>query len=146
MDPFDEALDRRIWSLADTRLQWHKRIAETRRTIPTEIETTLSAMLERHKELDQILLPVGSEDISEEEANTDEDGEREPQNSLFSLDILSVDRQQRIEESLQKTSALANELDQVSHTNCFTASVNPKSSTDNASTKRKGGTRQDHRR
>lgn len=76
MEPFDEALDRRIWSLADTRLQWHKRIAETRRTIPTEIETTVSTLLERHRELDAILLPVGSEELSEEDVITEEDGKK----------------------------------------------------------------------
>ncbi|KAF8894388.1 hypothetical protein BD779DRAFT_1500776 [Infundibulicybe gibba] len=38
MEPFDESLDRRIWSLADTRLKWHKRIAETRRKVPATIE------------------------------------------------------------------------------------------------------------
>ncbi|KDR81421.1 hypothetical protein GALMADRAFT_89324 [Galerina marginata CBS 339.88] len=95
-DPFDETLDRRIWSLADTRLQWHKRIAETRRTVPTEIESTLSVLLERHRELDATLLPVGSEEITEEDSTAEED----------------ILRQQRIEQALQNTSALANELDQ----------------------------------
>ncbi|KAH9484192.1 hypothetical protein JR316_0003672 [Psilocybe cubensis] len=94
MEPFDEALDRRIWSLADTRLQWHKRIAETRRTVPVEIESTVSALLERHRELDAILLPVGSEDLSEEDTTTDDDVNH------------------RVEHCLQNTSALANELDQ----------------------------------
>jgi len=96
MDPFDETLDRRIWSLADTRLQWHKRIAATRRTVPTEIESTLSTLLERHRELDAALLPVGSEEIPEEEPTTEEE----------------TLRRQRVEQALQNTSALANELDQ----------------------------------
>lgn len=52
MELFDETLDRRIWSLADTRLQWHKRIADTRRTVPGEIEKTISSLLEQHKDLD----------------------------------------------------------------------------------------------
>ncbi len=52
MEAFDEALDRRIWSLADTRLQWHKRIAEARRTIPNEIETKVSTLIQQHRELD----------------------------------------------------------------------------------------------
>ncbi|PPQ86855.1 hypothetical protein CVT25_012574 [Psilocybe cyanescens] len=101
MEPFDEALDRRIWSLADTRLQWHKRIAETRRTVPMEIESTVSTLLEQHRELDAILLPVGSEDVSEEDVTTEEDGKK-----IF-------DCQHRVEQSLQNTSALTNELDQV---------------------------------
>jgi hypothetical protein len=45
MEPFDEALDRQIWSLAKTRLQWHKRTAEARRTIPSEIEANISSFM-----------------------------------------------------------------------------------------------------
>jgi hypothetical protein len=52
MEPFDEALDRHIWSLADTRLQWQKRIADARRTIPTEVEANLAKLHEQHRELD----------------------------------------------------------------------------------------------
>ncbi len=44
MEPFDEALDRQIWSLADSRLGWHKSLAETRRTVPREIEAALAAL------------------------------------------------------------------------------------------------------
>jgi hypothetical protein len=46
---FDEALDRRIWSLADTRMQWLKRIAETRRKRPEEVATELAKMIEEHQ-------------------------------------------------------------------------------------------------
>ena len=42
IEPFDESLDRRIWSLADTRLQWHKRIAEFRRNVPIDVENSLT--------------------------------------------------------------------------------------------------------
>ncbi|KAF8964064.1 hypothetical protein BDZ97DRAFT_1758172 [Flammula alnicola] len=82
MEAFDETLDRRIWSLADTRLQWHKRIAETRRTVPTEIESTVATLLEQHRKLDTIILSALSEDVPEE-------------------DLV-----------LQNTSAIAHELDQ----------------------------------
>jgi len=95
-DVFDETLDRRIWSLADTRLQWHKRIAETRRTVPAEVETTISELLKRHRELDVMLLPVGPEEPHEEELITQED----------------VLRQQNVEDIFRKTFALSNELDQ----------------------------------
>ncbi|KAF9050788.1 hypothetical protein BDZ89DRAFT_940399 [Hymenopellis radicata] len=44
MEPFDEALDRQIWSLADSRLGWHKSLAETRRTVPREIEAALESL------------------------------------------------------------------------------------------------------
>ncbi|KAF8163127.1 hypothetical protein B0H34DRAFT_308731 [Crassisporium funariophilum] len=96
MEAFDETLDRRIWSLADTRLQWHKRIAETRRAIPTEIESTVSTLLERHGELDSKILPPMPIHAADEELSPEED------------DI----RQRRIEQALLKTSATVNELNQ----------------------------------
>ena len=72
MDPFDESLDRRIWSLADTRLQWHKRIAETRRSVPAEIQSAVVDLLDRHKAIDATLLPVGSE-VTDDESNPEGD-------------------------------------------------------------------------
>jgi len=95
MELFDETLDRRIWSLADTRLQWQKRIAETRRTVPAETESTIKTLLEHHREVDMASLHPLSEEPREE---TDMEAE--------------FDRQRRIEQTLQKTSALTNELDQ----------------------------------
>ena len=43
VEPFDEALDRHIWSLSDQRLKWDKDIAERRRTRPKDIEALLLA-------------------------------------------------------------------------------------------------------
>lgn len=74
MELFDETLDRRIWSLADTRLQWHKRIADTRRTVPREIEKTLSSLLEQHKELDSTLLPELSNDVDDQDSTLLDEG------------------------------------------------------------------------
>ncbi|KAF8623974.1 hypothetical protein AX15_006128 [Amanita polypyramis BW_CC] len=51
-EPFDEALDRRIWSLADTRMQWFKRIAETRRKLPQELTTDLVIMTQENQAFD----------------------------------------------------------------------------------------------
>lgn len=48
-EQFDEALDRRIWSLAATRLQWQKKIAQTRRKFPSEMETVLQHLLEEQR-------------------------------------------------------------------------------------------------
>ncbi|KAF9472210.1 hypothetical protein BDN70DRAFT_971890 [Pholiota conissans] len=96
MELFDETLDRRIWSLADTRLQWHKRIAETRRSIPTEIESTVSTLLSQHRELDNADFSVLVDDSWDEQSIPGEN------------DI----HQRRIEEVLQSTSALAYELTQ----------------------------------
>lgn len=52
MEPFDEALDRRIWALADTRLGWHKVVAETRRTVPMEIEATFEKLIRQERDAD----------------------------------------------------------------------------------------------
>ncbi len=54
---FDEALDRRIWSLADTRMQWLKRIAETRRKRPEEVATELAETIEEHQVFENHTLP-----------------------------------------------------------------------------------------
>ncbi|CAA7267955.1 unnamed protein product [Cyclocybe aegerita] len=72
MEPFDEILDRRIWSLADTRLQWHKRIAETRRTIPSEIESAISTLMQEHRDLDTIILPPANEEEQQEQSPEDD--------------------------------------------------------------------------
>ncbi|KAF5330321.1 hypothetical protein D9619_005648 [Psilocybe cf. subviscida] len=95
MELFDETLDRRIWSLADTRLQWHKRIADTRRTVPREIEKTLSSLLEQHKELDSTLLPELSNDVDDQDST-----------------LLDEASGQRLGEVAQRTTGLVNELDQ----------------------------------
>lgn len=72
MEVFDETLDRRIWSLADTRLQWHKRIAETRRSIPSEIESTVSNLLAQHRELDTATFTVPVDDGPEEQLTSED--------------------------------------------------------------------------
>lgn len=41
VEPFDEALDRHIWSLADNRLNWHTNIAAARRTKPMAISSAI---------------------------------------------------------------------------------------------------------
>jgi hypothetical protein len=52
MEPFDEALDRWIWSHADNPLQWHSKIAETRRTQPNDIEDSFRDLLNQQQEVD----------------------------------------------------------------------------------------------
>ncbi|KAG5725354.1 hypothetical protein E4T56_gene6758 [Termitomyces sp. T112] len=71
-EPFDEALDRRIWSLADTRLQWQKRIAETRRTLPREFERTVLDLFNQHRVVDgeaalhrEVMEDIEQDDIDE---------------------------------------------------------------------------------
>lgn len=111
-EPFDEALDRRIWSLASTRLQWHKRISEVRRTIPNEIKTSVSKFHEQHNTIDEARLPPHTGDLSDP---PEEDGaftinEASPRQSP---DLLLANQRERIQESIQTGSALVNELGQV---------------------------------
>jgi len=65
LEAFDEALDRRIWSLADTRLQWHKRMAKTRREVPSEIQTHMSSLLTKSQEQDQVLNQLDEDNTME---------------------------------------------------------------------------------
>jgi hypothetical protein len=50
IEPFDEALDRHIWSLSDQRLKWDREIARTRTDKPREVETMLQDLFDRHHE------------------------------------------------------------------------------------------------
>lgn len=52
MEPFDEALDRHIWSLSDQRLKWDKEIADRRRSRPEEIEKSITESLAQHHTCD----------------------------------------------------------------------------------------------
>ena len=71
MEPFDEALDRRIWSLAATRLQWQKRISETRRKLPLEIQATVLELLEEHKAAEAEEIASLQEDIGFDQVEED---------------------------------------------------------------------------
>ncbi|KAJ8521911.1 hypothetical protein ONZ45_g1424 [Pleurotus djamor] len=57
VEPFDEALDRHIWSLADNRLNWHTKLAEARRTKPKAIEAALEELLALQAERDATAPP-----------------------------------------------------------------------------------------
>lgn len=48
VEPFDEALDRHIWSLSDQRLKWDKEIADRRRSRPEDIEKSVMESLVQH--------------------------------------------------------------------------------------------------
>ncbi|KAG6878749.1 hypothetical protein C0993_008048 [Termitomyces sp. T159_Od127] len=97
-EPFDEALDRRIWSLADTRLQWQKRIAETRRTLPKEFEGTILDLLNQQRSVDaEATTALHTEVVDDTELDDVED---------------MLPRHSHVEEDFPKTMALAKELDQ----------------------------------
>ncbi|KAF8738622.1 hypothetical protein AX14_010913 [Amanita brunnescens Koide BX004] len=95
-EPFDEALDRRIWSLADTRMQWLKRIAETRRKLPEEVARELAGKTEEHQEF-------------ENHTSSDARIMREP---------VTTDSWLYKETFIQKLTSLVNELDQTLPEQC----------------------------
>ncbi|KAF8921587.1 hypothetical protein CPB85DRAFT_1271499 [Mucidula mucida] len=98
MEPFDEALDRQIWSLADSRLGWHKSLAETRRTVPREIEAALAALQAQQS-------TSFSEDMDVDEAI--------PEVELSVGDAVLAERYAKIEDGLLKATAVSSELDQL---------------------------------
>lgn len=51
-EPFDEALDRKIWSLNATNLDWHKQLAHQSKSQPQEIQGMLSTVLEERQQFD----------------------------------------------------------------------------------------------
>ncbi|EAU88279.2 hypothetical protein CC1G_11757 [Coprinopsis cinerea okayama7 len=93
MESFDEALDRRIWSLADTRFQWDKRIAENRKNAPAEISAIVGQSLQQHHQLD-----------AEVGADAEETEEVPPEDPIKDLESAT--------EAVLKTTALAEELSQ----------------------------------
>lgn len=98
MEPFDEALDRRIWALADTRLGWHKVVAETRRTVPMEIEATFEKLIRQERDADAA---DDDPDIS-----VDEDTEPLPGDEFLAR------RYSKIQDELHKAIAETTALDQ----------------------------------
>ncbi|KAJ4480441.1 hypothetical protein C8J55DRAFT_573061 [Lentinula edodes] len=95
IEPFDEALDRHVWSLHDQRLGLHKTIATTRRTEPWKIEKTLLGSLEQNHKLDGL----------ESEFNDFHE------NYTMGIDGIE-DLQPEVEDALLQTTAWAQELSQ----------------------------------
>ncbi|KAF7314172.1 hypothetical protein MKEN_00889400 [Mycena kentingensis (nom. inval.)] len=52
-EPFDEALDRQIWAIAGTRLEWHTKLGTERRDIPPQIADRLQAGFRKEQERDE---------------------------------------------------------------------------------------------
>jgi len=96
MEAFDEALDRRIWSLADTRLQWHKRMAKTRREVPKEMQSRISDLMKRSQAQDLDIL-------QDNDTLNDDDGEILDDPVPISTDVI---------EDFHLTSATTEELNQ----------------------------------
>ncbi|PFH47668.1 hypothetical protein AMATHDRAFT_6515 [Amanita thiersii Skay4041] len=65
-EQFDEALDRRVWSLADNRLQWFKRIAETRRKVPRDMADAVKEAIEAHRNVPEGAQTVDTDGVDED--------------------------------------------------------------------------------
>jgi hypothetical protein len=48
-EPWDEALDRRIWALSEERFMWDKTITERRRKAPLEIQNLMEDLMVRQQ-------------------------------------------------------------------------------------------------
>ncbi|KAA1476601.1 hypothetical protein DENSPDRAFT_933157 [Dentipellis sp. KUC8613] len=97
VEPFDEALDRHIWSLSDQRLKCDRELANKRRTRPEEIVTLLNGLFELQREEESMLEP---------------DGEDEP------MDVENVNEEAlvTVEETFTGLSGMAGGLQQAIHT------------------------------
>ncbi|TFY57581.1 hypothetical protein EVG20_g8487 [Dentipellis fragilis] len=72
VEPFDEALDRHIWSLSDQRLKCDRELANKRRTRPEEIVTLLNGLFELQREEEGALEP----DIEDEQMDVESGNEQ----------------------------------------------------------------------
>lgn len=110
IEPFDEALDRHIWSLSDQRLKWDREIARTRVERPREVEAMLQDLFDRQHE-------AANQDTELTVDDMDDFGS--PGVSYFILILLLIaeesivlDELARIEQVFQKVSTMSEELNQ----------------------------------
>lgn len=115
IEPFDEGLDRHIWSLSDQRLQWDGEIARKRREKPREVHRLMKELLETHQAVDEM-------EREEYDAIELAEGEEEPDCELvcclcFSeglmLNVVPDEIYENVEETARKTFAMVDELQQV---------------------------------
>lgn len=100
-DPFDEGLDRHIWSLSDQSLQWDGEIARKRREKPGEVHRLMRELLETQRVVDE----VEAEEWAQVELNGvgGEEGMEGVEEEVF----------ERTEETVRRTYAVVDELQQV---------------------------------
>ena len=94
-EQFDEALDRRVWSLSDQRLKWDLEMALKRRGVPQEVEELMRDLIAQQRAYDDGHRP-------EEEENMDlddtEDQEGESYNVLGGYLLMFPQRTKRTSE------------------------------------------------
>ena len=66
MEPFDETLDRRIWTLNAERIGWDNTLADYRRQTPLQVERLMADLIEQQH-------PIESAESEEEDIEMDEE-------------------------------------------------------------------------
>jgi len=66
-EPFDEALDRRIWSLSEERIHWDKCLADRRRRTPADVQRLMEDLVKRQQSAEYI--PSIEEETNEVDMN-----------------------------------------------------------------------------
>lgn len=110
IEPFDEALDRHIWSLSDQRLKWDRMMARTRVERPREVEAMLQDLFDCQQD-------AAAQDV--EVAVDDADNFDDLSMFMFTCLPLTMIKQSiafarlpDIEQAFLKTSSMAEELNQ----------------------------------
>ncbi|KZT28640.1 hypothetical protein NEOLEDRAFT_1129489 [Neolentinus lepideus HHB14362 ss-1] len=106
MESFDEALDRRIWSLSDQRLKWDREIASKRQTRPKEVADMIQDLLERQREDDEEFAnTIAADSEGAADVGTDALDARYPelQTSFAELTALSKELQQAAPVQLERS-------------------------------------------
>ncbi len=65
-DQYDEALDRRVWSLSDQRLKWDLEIGLKRRNTPSDVETLVRDLIGTQRAADASASSSRPLDVDEE--------------------------------------------------------------------------------
>ncbi|KAG7096644.1 hypothetical protein E1B28_004060 [Marasmius oreades] len=108
VEPFDEALDRRIWSLAAHRQGCHKAIAETRRTTPTKIANSIDELYEHEHKMERGIPDILQADENAEDMTLDDDIDEGQTEGFYKASAMAeelvqtmpsqVERSERLEE------------------------------------------------
>ncbi|PSS29855.1 hypothetical protein PHLCEN_2v2648 [Hermanssonia centrifuga] len=122
IEPFDEGLDRHIWSLSDQSLQWDGEIAKKRREKPREVHRLMKELLETQQVVDEAETEEYAQVVEgDDEIEADSTSSRNHPNNRNGNPWQSVTEAYNEAENVsRKTYAVAEELQQVrQHSFCL---------------------------
>jgi len=98
-DQYDEALDRRVWSLSDQRLKWDLEIGLKRRNTPSDVETLVRDLIETQRAADASASSSRPLDVDEEmdEENEEDEGMQIGQSIIEMTAALQEDVKEQLE-------------------------------------------------